>query len=185
MFYQGGGKCSKTEVFHENVLRISKNCANWALDIVPTLDVPVLFFSSAQRDWSTFYALCTFTIVLSISFWTHPKPLTWKKKSFQSRRVPSNFSALWDFPRPLFRLWDFFENFEMSPKGPFNSFETLQQNGCWKSPQGPPFYIFRHYETAQNSYFPSDIRFSNIYPPVIFFIAIRFFDVTSEKNAFH
>ena len=66
------------------------------------------FFSSVQRDRSTFCALCTLPYVLSTSFSLHPKPLTWDKKPFQSRRVPFHFfrhyetfllfSSLWDLP---------------------------------------------------------------------------------------
>ena len=51
----------------------------------------LVFYPSVQRETSTFCALMhiyqLLPYVLSISFSTHPKPLTWDKKPFQSRRV--------------------------------------------------------------------------------------------------
>ena len=45
------------------------------------------------------------------------------------------------------RLFDFF-----TFKGPFKFFfDILQQSKVPKSPKGLPFYVFRHYETVQNS----------------------------------
>ena len=42
----------------------------------------------------------------------------------------------------------FFKNFLMYQKSPpFEFFDILQQNICWWSPKGPPFYIFWHYAT--------------------------------------
>ena len=59
----------------------------------------LVFFSSIQRDRSTFCALCNFTTVvhyaLSTSFSTHSKPLTRDEKPFQSKRTPfPRFSTL-------------------------------------------------------------------------------------------
>ena len=48
--------------------------------------------------------------VLSTWFWTDPKASTLKCKT--KKGPPSNFSALWDFPRPFFRRCEtFFEIF--------------------------------------------------------------------------
>ena len=49
------------KAFHEYILGIfRKLCAFWALDIAPTLDVPVLFFVrwSNLSEWSTFQTFC-------------------------------------------------------------------------------------------------------------------------------
>ena len=46
------------------------------------------------------------------------------------------FSALWAF---------FSQSFSTSPKGPPSVFSILQKNGCSKTLQDAPFYIFRHY----------------------------------------
>ena len=82
--------------------------------------------------------------VLSTSFSTHPKPLTWDKKPFQSRRV--SLSTFFDTMRlPFFRHCEtvensnFFRNFFIAPKGSHQFFDILQQNGCSKN---PTFYIF-------------------------------------------
>ena len=94
------------------------------------------------------YALLPY--VLSTSFSTHPKPLTWDKKPFQSRRVPFPlFSTLWDF-YPFFgskRLFKFLIFSEIFLLLPHQFFDILQQNGCSKISKGSPFYIFRHYAT--------------------------------------
>ena len=115
--------------------------------MAPTLAVLGLFFSSVQRVTSTFCALMhiyqLLPYVLSTSFSTHPRPLTWDKKPFQSRRVHFFrhyetfliFSALWD--------WFFSEFFLFLP----SIFDILQQNGCSKNSEASPFYIFRHYAT--------------------------------------
>ena len=105
------------------------------------------FFVSSTRN---VHFLCiiahlpTLPYVLSTSFSTHPKPLTWDKKPFQSRRVHFSrhyetfllFSALWD--------WFFSEFFLLFLP---SIFDILQQNGCSKNPKGSRFYIFRHYAT--------------------------------------
>ena len=108
----------------------------------------VFFLSSVQRVTSTFCALMhiyqLLPYVLSTSFSTHPKPLTWDKKPFQSRRVHFFrhyetfllFSALWD--------WFFSEFFLLFLP---SIFDILQQNGCSKNPKASPFYIFWHYAT--------------------------------------
>ena len=76
--------------------------------------------------------------VLSTSFSTHPKRLTWDKKPFQSRRVDFFrhyetfllFSALWDCFFPKFSFL-FLINFWYLP-----------QNGCSKNPQASPLLHF-------------------------------------------
>ena len=78
----------------------------------------LVFFVSSTRN---VHFLCinahlpTFTIWLSTSFSTHPKPLRWDEKPFQSRRVHFFwhyetfllFSALWDWslPRQTGKFW--------------------------------------------------------------------------------
>ena len=122
------------------------------------------FFSSVQRETSTFCALMHIyqlsPYVLSTSFSTHPKPLTWDKKPFQSRRVHF-FSTLWDFPpffgtvrliffriffivRPI-NLWYFatewmFKKSQSVP--PFTFFGTMRLTGNFKKIRKFFFSIF-------------------------------------------
>ena len=164
----GGGnvKCQGHTIMNKNSCKVVvKLTRNWLLQNVlffsrrfrlfsrfppkkfPTLTV-ASFFSSVQRETSTFCALMhiyqLLPYVLSTSFSTHPKPLTWDKKSFQSRWVHFFwhyetfllFSALWD--------WFFSENFFIVPP---IIFDILQQNGCSKNPKASPLYVFRHYAT--------------------------------------
>ena len=60
-------------------------------------------------------------------------------------------------PRVYFSLGFFsyfLKNFLDSIKGsPFVCFDILQHHGCQKFPKDPPFYIFRHCDTVQKSYF--------------------------------
>ena len=110
------------------------------------------FFSSVQRDRSTFCALMHFyqllPYVLSTSFSTHPKPLTWNKKPFQSRRV--NFFRHYE-TFPLFRhcetvqISHFFPNFFYCSPHQFLIFCNRME--VQKIPKGPPFHIFWHYAT--------------------------------------
>ena len=106
------------------------------------------FFSSVQIETSTFCALMhiyqLLPYVLSTSFSTHPKPLTWDKKPFQSRRVHFFwhyeafllFSALWDW---------FFSDFFYCSSHQFLIF--CNRMDVQKIPKRPPFHIFRHYAT--------------------------------------
>ena len=101
------------------------------------------FFSTVQRDRSTFCALMHIyqflPYVLSTSFSTHPKPLTWDKKPFQSRRVHFFrhyetfllFSALWDW---------FFPNFFYCSSHQFLIF--CNRMDVQKIPKRPPFTFF-------------------------------------------
>ena len=50
-------------------------------------------------------------------------------------------------------LCDFFFEFFLPSKDPPSSFDILQQTKVPKSPKGLLFYVFRHYETVQNSHF--------------------------------
>ena len=79
--------------------------------------------------------------------------------------------AIWVFLTWIFfgtmRL--FFENFLIVPKAPLHFFDILEHNRCLKIPKGPPFQIFRHYETVQNCHFSSDIRFSQYISTNVFF----------------
>ena len=89
------------------------------------------------------YALLSY--VLSTSFSTHPKPLTWDKKPFQSRRAP--LYTFFDAMRlsPFFRQWDcsnffFFSNFFIAPPIKFLMF--CNRMDIQKFPKGPPFTFF-------------------------------------------
>ena len=103
--------------------------------------------------------------VLSTWFWTHPKASTLKCNT--QKGPPSNFSP------PLFSaLWDFFSK---SSKGPPSIFWCFATEWMLKKPKGPPFYIFRHYETVKNSHFA-------------FFFNFQFFSKlfnVSEGSLFH
>ena len=63
----------------------------------------------------------------------------------------------------------FFEVFWIPLKClPFVCFDILQHNGCRKIPKGPPFYIFRHCDTVQKSYFIFFRKFLKNLPRVPF-----------------
>ena len=105
------------------------------------------FFSSVQRDRSTFCALMhiyqLLPYVLSTSFSTHSKTLTWDKKPFQSRRVHFFrhyetfllFSALWDCSK-----FDFFSEFFLL--FPINIWYFATEWMFKKSQRVPPFTFF-------------------------------------------
>ena len=76
---------------------------------------------------------------------------------------------------PFSALRDFFENFYMSPKGPPLIFGYFAKEWLLKNSNGPPFHVFRYYETVQNSHFCLILGFLNTYPPIIFFILFEFF----------
>ena len=144
------------------------------------------FFLSVQCVTSTFCALMhiyqLLPYVLITSFLTHPKPLTWDKKPFKSRRVHFFrhyetfllFSALWD--------WFFPEIFYCS------SHQFLifcNRMDVQKIPKRPPFYIFRHYATyrklQKNSDFFSqflifwELLLSPVVEKVVFvFLSLRY-----------
>ena len=77
--------------------------------------------------------------VLSTSFSTHPKPLTWDKKPFQSWRV----HVFWHYETfPLFSaLWDWFFS-EIFLLFLPSIFDILQQNGCSKNSKAYPLLHF-------------------------------------------
>ena len=91
--------------------------------------------------------------VLSTAFSTHPKPLTWNKKPFQSRRVllstffdTMRLSPSFDTVR-LFNILIFFQNFFIASKGPINFLIFCNRMDVQKVPKRRSFYIFRHYAT--------------------------------------
>ena len=95
------------------------------------------FFSSVQRVTSTFCALMhiyqLLPYVLSTSFSTHPKPLTWDKKPFQSRRVhffrhyETDFFSEFFFIVPPINFWYFATEwmFKKSQSVPLLHFSAL------------------------------------------------------------
>ena len=104
------------------------------------------FFSSVQRETSTFCAFMhiyqLLHHVLSTSFSTHPKPLTWVKKPFQSKRVHfcRHYETFFvfrhcetEFFQKLFLLF--------LP----SILDILDQNGYSNNLKVSPFYVFRHY----------------------------------------
>ena len=74
----------------------------------------------------------------------------------------------------------FFKNFFDCTKGSLFIFlKFLEHNRCLKIPKGPPFQIFRHYETVQNCHFSSDLRFSQYISTNIFYNTTRNLNVVS------
>ena len=114
------------------------------------------------------YALLPY--VLSTSFSTHPKPLTWDKKPFQSRRVLFPlFSTLWDFP-PFFGTLRLFTFLIFSPKFflllqrlPPSIFRYFATEWMFKKSQRvPPFTFFATYRRLQRKigfFFPQFLVF--------------------------
>ena len=91
--------------------------------------------------------------------------------------------AIWVFLTWIFfgtmRL--FFRKFFDCTKGSLlQCFDILEHKRCFKIPEGPPFQIFRHYETVQNCHFSSDIRFSQYISTNNFFNTIRNLNVISR-----
>ena len=109
---------------HEYVLSIfRKLCASWALDIAPTLDVPVLLFLFFSSDYSLIVYVPLFVNylllakVLSTWFWTHPKASTWKCKT-QKGPLPV-FGAMTLSPPLSSALRDFVWNSFVFKGSPF------------------------------------------------------------------
>ena len=94
---------------------------------------------------------------------------TWRDK-----RLPSSFFGIVRFFRKFFNVSKKLKHFATQWK--FKNFE------------GSPFYIFRHYETVQNSHLSSHFRFSQYIPtnnilfPVFHVITFNIFHVISEVN---
>ena len=95
------------KAFHEYVLSIfRKLCASWALDIAPTLDVPVLFFSHnvasnfIKSKFHEFYKLdpacwLGFAVNTDYQITTRPGDKAWEAgvSVFESRTEPSFFMS--------------------------------------------------------------------------------------------
>ena len=104
----------------------------------PTLTMGSSFFVSSTRN-TLLHIYQLLPYVLSTSFSTHPKPLTWDKKPFQSRRV--HFFRHWDFP-PFFRHCetDFFPKFFYCSSHQFLIF--CNRMDVQKIPSIAPFTFF-------------------------------------------
>ena len=110
----------------------------------PTLTV-TSFFSSVQRDRSTFCALCTLPYVLSTSFSTHPKPLKAIPKQkdppfhfFDTKRLSPFFGTM-----RLFKFLIFSRIFFIAPKvPPVNFLIFCNRMDVQNIPKGPPFTFF-------------------------------------------
>ena len=88
----------------------------WKINVIPYWFFPVAnFYRQFNAIGPLFVHYAFLPYILSTSFSTHPKPLTWDKKPFQNRRVPlTTFLTLWDFP--IFSaMWDC-SNFSFFPK---------------------------------------------------------------------
>ena len=142
------------------------------------------FFSSVQRYRSTFLHYALLPYVLSTSFSTHPKPLTWNKKPFQSRRVP--LSTFFD----TMRLFSFFRHCETDQIShffpnfihcsPHQFFDILQQKGCSKIPKGPLLHCSALCELPETSEKNSKKNSGNIFPFLVF---LRAFVVSSCRKS--
>ena len=104
-----------------------------------------------------------------------PQKRVQNEKKKQNRRPEPRYHTKDPPIAPLFSaLCDFFETFWIAPKGPpFNFFDILQHNGCQKTPNGPPFYIFGTVTLFKNLIFK--IILGNFFkslraPPQIFHI---------------
>ena len=120
-----------------------------------------LFFSSdhrPHRECTTFYRLHVFTrsrVVDSTRFTVNPA-VTGSSPCFSQKLFRAIFIFFFGTVRlPVFfgtvRLFFDFFAFKGSQLQFFS--DILQQTKVPKSPKGLSFYVFRHYETVQNSYF--------------------------------
>ena len=135
------------KAFHEYVLSIfRKLCASWALDIAPTLDVPVLLFLFVSSDHrphrvcTTFYRLHSCSHVLVSTRFTVNPAVTGSSPFFSQKLFqPISFGTVRLF-QFFSALWDFFSKFSFCRQwSPFKFFDILQQTEVSKSPKGPPF----------------------------------------------
>ena len=80
--------------------------------------------------------------------------VTGSSACFSQKLFRAIFSALCDHFNFFRHSTTSFFNF-LPSKGPTFKFffDILQQTKVPKSPKGLPFYVFRHYETVQNSHF--------------------------------
>ena len=145
-------------------------CAFWALDIAPTLDVPVLFFFFRQTTDVTLYVPL---------FSTDVNRFTGTQRS--RVRVPASVRNFFEHLRkrtrlkgPLFQLFsalcDFFRFF------PFKFFRLFCNKLDFQQAQWVPPFTFFHYETIRN--FDRSKALSQILTGVKCYI--RIFDVISE-----
>ena len=117
----------------------------------PTLTVGSFF----RRLRSTFLFFCSTTSNLNKfkpQQLQHQKRVQNEKKKQNRRPEPQKQTKNPHIAPLFFGTMRLFETFWIAPKGhPFICFYILQHNGCRKFAKGPPFYIFRHCDTVQNS----------------------------------
>ena len=93
----------------------------------------------------------------------------WKARLFLYLKptiTPSRVSAfltLWAFSRFFGFVRLFLEHFLKSPKGPFNYFNILQQNGCFKTTKVSPPQGFWHYATYRRHFKKDSNVFLNFF----------------------
>ena len=99
------------------------------------------------------------------------------------------FSALCDFFIFFSALCYFFRFFFVFKGSHLQGFfDILQQTKVPKSPKGLPFYVFRHYETVQNSHFCffSEIEKNRFFvskgPPTIYLIFCNKLDFQKTRR---
>ena len=130
-----------------------------------------LFFSSNHRPHrvcTTFYRLHSRSHVLASTRFTVNPAVTGSSPCFSQKLFRAILSALCDSFNFFGTVPLFLEIF-LSPKGytPFKFFDILQQTEVSKSPKGPPFLVFRNYETVSKmSFF---VFFSKIFPKKLYF----------------
>ena len=134
-------------------IHLKKICPFWALDIAPTLDVPVLFFLQAS-------------ILTLIGPLFRNKPETTKPpkaKSRQGKLSPKGPLSFFTFSGKPTKpdvpkgspLWIFFRHcatffrkfFNVSKESPFRVLWYFATEYMLIKPKGSPFYIFQHYAT--------------------------------------
>ena len=151
------------------------------------------FFSSVQRDRSTFCTLCTFTICTQYFIFKASKA---SNNPFQSRRAP--LSTFFDTMRlstsfgtvRLYKFLIFSEFFYCSKGSPINFLRYFATEWMFKKSQRVPFYIFRHYATYQRlqkkfrkkfgKFFSSIFSFLRAFVVSIIFLLLLF-DLFSES----
>ena len=134
--------------FHEYVLSIfRKLCASWALDIAPTLDVPVLFFFRQTTDLIAYVPLFTdFTLA---HMYSSVLGLRWIQRSrvrvlALARNFFEQFFCHCATLSIFFGTVRLFSKLFFVAKGsPLHFFDILQQTGFSKSIKGPPFNKFK------------------------------------------
>ena len=120
----------------------------------------LVFFSSDHRPHrvcTIFYRLHSRSHVLVSARFTVNPAVTGSSPCFSQKLFRAIFSALCDSlnffrhcatPSNFFRHCATFFDFFVAKGSPFMFFDILQQTEVSKRPKGPPFLVFRHYETV-------------------------------------